>query len=354
MKICYLSHSCDHFTAPYVDWFASGGHEVHLISFYQADLPNAVNHHPWKGEFDPQKASWAYLLKLPTVRRMIRRIAPDIVHGHYMTSHGMLAAAAGVHPIVVTAHGSDIHYSISDRIRRRAILFAMRRADLVNPVSRDLERIIIELGIPPAKIARITLGVQTGRYTTDRTVRRPGPIRMVCTRRLEPVYQCELIIKAAELLARRGVSFEMLFAGLGILEPQLREEVDRRQLGDFVRFRGGYRIEELPAILADADIYVSASRSDGTSLCLLEALSAGLFPVVSDITANREWLTGDGDGLLFDRTSESGMADCLERAITDESLRKGAIAANRQHVVEEGDRDTNMSKLAAHYERLSS
>lgn len=354
MRICYVSHSYDHFTAPYVNWFVSRGHEVHLVSCYHEDLPNVINHHPWKGEFDPQKATWAYFLMIPRVRRMIRRIAPDVLHSHYVTSNGLLAAASGVRPLVVTAHGSDIHYSIDDPIRRRAIMFAMSRADLVNPVSRGLEAKIIALGVPASKVACFTLGVETSRYRIDRSHRRPGPVRFVCTRRLEPIYQCDMIIRACELLARRRDDFRLLFAGRGVLESRLREEVDRRQLGEFITFRGGYQMDELPAILADADIYISASRSDGTSLCLLEAMAAGLFPVVSDIAANREWLTGEGDSLLFDCSSDLQLADRLERAVIDTDLRLRALMYNRERVVTEGDRDVNMSKLAAHYERLCS
>ena len=76
------------------------------------------------------------------------------------------------------------------------------------------------------------------------------------------------------------------------------------------------------------------------------------FPVVSDIPANREWLTGSGDGLLFDPDNAEQLADCLTRAIRDAELRQRVVEPNRQLALARGDRETNMARLAQHYERL--
>ena len=104
--------------------------------------------------------------------------------------------------------------------------------------------------------------------------------------------------------------------------------------------------DDLPDMLAKADIYVSASRSDGTSLSLLEAMAAGAFPVVSDIPANREWLTGQGDGLLFDVDGDKMLADCLEKAIRDEpqKIRIGLEPQRAAHVERDVDRSGHVAR----------
>jgi len=352
MRICYVCHSNDHFIPPYVDFFAGRGHEIHVVSLVRQALPNVINHHPLNREFDPRQASAAYFWMLPRMRRVIRSIRPDIVHAHYLPSNGMMAAFAGVHPLVVTAHGSDVHHSLRHPIKRRAILYAMKRADLVNPVSRDLEEKILELGIPEGKIVRATLGVETQRFASVPADRHGGPPRILCTRKLFPVYNCELIVRAAAILAKRGVEFELVFAAGGPEEARLRELAAAAHLGRTVAFQGGYPFSELPRMLAGADIYVSASLSDGTSLSLLEAMAAGVFPVVSDIPANREWLTGQGDCMLFGTQDHATLANQLQGALADAELRRSAVERNRQRVWAEGDRERNMCLLASHYERL--
>ena len=47
---------------------------------------------------------------------------------------------------------------------------------------------------------------------------------------------------------------------------------------------------ELHGLLGKASVYVSAPASDATSAALLEAMAAGVVPVVNDLPANREWV----------------------------------------------------------------
>ncbi len=68
-----------------------------------------------------------------------------------------------------------------------ALRYTQRRADLVNPVNKDLEREILSLGVPGDKIVCLSQGIDVERFIVDRTARRPGPVRMICTRRISPV-----------------------------------------------------------------------------------------------------------------------------------------------------------------------
>jgi glycosyltransferase involved in cell wall biosynthesis len=68
---------------------------------------------------------------------------------------------------------------------------------------------------------------------------------------------------------------------------------------------------DLPGFLRAADVYVSASSSDGTSSSLLEAMASGLYPVVSDITANRPWVEHGKNGLLFAVGDAASLAEAL-------------------------------------------
>jgi len=352
MRICYIAHSDAHYTSPYVDFFAGRGDDVHLISVSQYPLPGAINHNPCSRMYDPNKHKLDYLRVQSKVSELVKTIKPDIVHAHYVTSNGLMAARTGFHPLVISARGSDIDDYMGSFLRRRFISYVMRRADLVNPVSSDLRDKIISLGIPSDKIVPLTQGIEMGRFLCDRSTRKPGPVRLICTRKTEALYQCDLIVRSLVLLAERKIPFVMTFAGTGPEEPSLREQVAQAGLSDRVRFLGGYQPEDLPPLLANADIYISASLLDGTSISLLEAFASGPFSVVSDIQANREWLTGDGDGLLFGCGDAERLAACLTRAIEDERLRDEAIEVNRRKVAERGNRETNMKALARLYDRL--
>ncbi len=352
MRICYIVHSQSHFAAPYIDHFARQGHEIHLISFTRDPLPNAINHHPLPHDCDPTKSPLSYVRAIPQVRRLVRSIAPDLVHAHFLTSNGLVATASGFHPLVVSARGSDVHNSLRSTARRALIRYVVQRADLVNPVSAELAEKVATLGVPAEKTLCLSQGIDAKRFDVPRVARASEVAHLICTRKLHRPYQPHTIVAALAALADRGLAFEMTFAADGRDLSALRHEVAARGLGERVRFLGGYTPAELPSLLAAADVYVSASLWDGTSPALLEAMAAGVFPVVSDCPANREWVSGAGDGMLFPPDDVPALTAALERAITTPIAWDAARDRNRMVVRTRADRDTNLDVLGTHYERL--
>jgi glycosyltransferase involved in cell wall biosynthesis len=124
----------------------------------------------------------------------------------------------------------------------------------------------------------------------------------------------------------------------GLLSPSLRAKV---------QFLGGVSDEELLDHLQGASIFVSLSRSDGTSISLLEALACSLFPVISDITQNREWIDPQvQNGLLVPLDDPAALAAALQLAIVNEPLRRQAGLINRKLVLDRADFHKNMGLLA--------
>jgi glycosyltransferase involved in cell wall biosynthesis len=355
MRICYIVHSRSHFAAPYVDFFARRGDEIHVISFTHEPVANAITHYPVAREYDPTSNKLDYVRAIPAVRRVVARIAPDLVHAHYLTSNGLVAAATGFHPLVVSARGSDVHQSMRSRARRALIRLVMARADLVNPVSAELARLVAALGVPAAKTLCLTQGIEVGRFDS---VHRPppgdGPVNIICTRKLHAPYQPETIVAALARLEARGIEFRFTFAAGGRNESAVRRLVETEGLAARVRFLGGYSPEALPGLLAEADMYVSAALWDGTSPALLEAMAAGAYPVVTDCAANREWLSGDGDGQLFAADDVEQLAACLADAASRRDRWTAAATRNRRTVATRADREANLRVIATHYERLTS
>jgi glycosyltransferase involved in cell wall biosynthesis len=81
-------------------------------------------------------------------------------------------------------------------------------------------------------------------------------------------------------------------------------------------------------------------------------MAAGVFPVVSDCPANREWLSGEGDGFFFPPDDVDALVAVLRRALADPALWDAARARNQALVRTHADRATNLEILGTHYERL--
>lgn len=354
MRICYISHSSSHFTRPYVEYFSRAGHDVHLVS---VDLPNVesgVTFHSLCAPFDPMTNKLGYLRALSAISRTIRAIRPDIVHAHYLTSNGFLAAFANVHPLIVSARGSDVYRSFHSSFRRWALRFVFSRADLINVVSESLGEKVVQLGALTSRVSCLSQGIETKRFLVERSIRRPGPIRIIHTRSLVDIQQGDKIIEALALLKRDGIPFQFTFAATGPQQGILEALAREKSLDSHITFLGGYHYKDktLPTLLSWADIYVSASLWDGASPSLFEAMASGAFPVVSDIPGNRDWLSGDRDSLFFDPYDTKQLVDQLKRAIGDEAIRREAISLNHQKVTQHGERSMNMATLTKVYEQL--
>ena len=134
---------------------------------------------------------------------------------------------------------------------------------------------------------------------------------MICTRRFESVFDHLTIINALAILKEKKIDFKMTFVGNGSLLESVKEHVSKLGLSDKVNFLGKVNNDELPGLLAQNDIYLSASKWDGTSLSLMEAMACGLFPIVSDINANSCWIQNEVNGYLHKVGNAESLASCI-------------------------------------------
>ena len=137
------------------------------------------------------------------------------------------------------------------------------------------------------------------------------------------------LIAAAELLAQRGKSVEILIAGSGPLESEVRERA--RKSGTSVHFLGFQNQSAMPAVYAAADVLVLPSTAAETwGLVANEALACGKPIVVSDATGCAPDLAGDGCcGRVYPMGNTIKLADAL-----DDVLRNPPQAAANQEQIQ--------------------
>ena len=128
MKICFIAPASNYHTRKWSEWFSARGHEGHVISFIDAQIEGAQVH--WldsgasAGSSDGRKMK--YLLQAGEMRRLVKRIAPDVVNVHYASSYGAVAALAGLRNYALSVWGSDI-YDFPNRspLHRALLKFAL-------------------------------------------------------------------------------------------------------------------------------------------------------------------------------------------------------------------------------------
>jgi glycosyltransferase involved in cell wall biosynthesis len=354
LRIAVVSGGTFPHTRPYIDFYRQRGHEVFWIAF-DRQIPDygvptfdishgASARRPW--------SKWKYLWAGLSLRKILRRLRPDIVHGQYVSSAGPVCLLSGFRPYVLTAHGGDLLGHTKSLPRRMLLRPSLRRAALVNPVSRQLAEVVEELGVTRERILTATLGVDMDALPYRPRVEWHSPVRLLCTRGLRAVYDPVTILRACAILKRGNTQFTCTFAAGGPMEPELRTLARKEGLEGTVRFLGGYQHSGIAELLYDHDIYVSASLFDGSSLSLLEAMACGIFPVVSRIPSNQGWLDEGRTALMFAPGDAMELAERIRQSLESAALVREAVQANRSRVEERGSRHRNMGLLESQLYRL--
>ena len=355
MRICFIALGEFTHVDAYIDYFVKRGHETHFVALAPGPARSVPTYNVGcNGRLSKLLGKFSYLPSMLRARKVVRTLKPDIVHAHFATSAGLAARVVNIHPWIVTAHGSDVTLGVRSRLWRKILQRIFLEADCVNVVSDELREMVLGLGTPPEKIETFTFGIDTQLFRfNERTFVDPAePLRLICTRRLEAVYDHATIIRSIAILKERGIRLTLTIIGDGIIRQSLESLASELRIKDQITFAGSVANSLLPASLAQNDIYLSASTRDGTSLCLLEAMASGVYPVVSDITANRAWIKHGCNGALHKVGDPQSLAECLSNAIRKPEDFKGALLHNRALVVKNADRATNMTRLENLYRHL--
>ena len=297
------------------------------------------------------------------LREICESCGIDFLLSLYGGGWGALAYLSKVRPFGVYLMGCDILMaSTASRFMPKHAIHAVNRfiskrslnaADIVFVNGGYLAEKAREL-VPQVRMLPLVIGVDADRFSPASSS--SSTTRIVCTRVFEPVYNNEYLIHGLAEMPTTSDDVQVTFVSSGDLLDATKTLADRALAPDTrrkVEFLGGVTDSEMLSNLQGSQIYVSLSRSDGTSISLLEALSCGLFPVLSDIPQNREWIDPALDnGILVPLDQPKALAAALSRAISDAPLRARAAEINRQLILDRADLQTNMTILASKVEAV--
>lgn len=296
----------------------------------------------------PVARSTDWLWRVGEARQALASLRPDIVHAHYVTSYGYLAARSGFQPLVMTAWGSDLLVTP----RRHAALrwltaWSLRRAQLVTGDSADLLEISRSMA-PRTPAALIHWGVDRSRFQPVDWLQKDAGAA-VSLRSWEPNYRIDVILQALARVRQSQPSAHLHLLGGGSLEGQLRAQAAALGIADAVTFHGRLDDAGMARVLAKSQLSISVPESDATSVSVLESMACGLPVIASDLPANREWLSPLA---LVPAGSVDALAQRWLSWLQDEGVAKALGKANAARIAQDGDRQVQMDAMDAHYWQL--
>lgn len=300
----------------------------------------------------PVKRPADWLFRVGEARRHVNDLAPDIVHAHYVTSYGYLAARCECHPLVVTAWGSDILVTpFESRLKRWITGWTLRRADLITGDSRDLIEAVSAYR-PRARLEEVHWGADVSKFYPASWGDKIG-FQIVSLRAWEPNYRIDKIVEGLCLFLKRNPDADahLHLLGGGSQKDALTAQVHALGLTDRVTFAGRVGDAEMASTLRKSKVSISIPASDATSVSVLESMACGLPVIGSDLPANRQWLRADS-GLLISEDCAPGVAAALESLWRDDVRAERIGAENHARMLEGGARSVQMDAVAKLYQSL--
>ena len=284
--------------------------------------------------------------RLRELRRHLGERQPDLVHTMLFRTDllGRLAAAGTGVPVLGSLVGTPYAPTrLRDpRIDPRRLGLA-RRADSwtarrlcrhFHAVSRTVaEAAVRDLGLPPERITVVPRGRDPRRLGSPSPRRRArsrerlglgDDERVVVTAGRHEFQKGQLdLVEAIARLADRGRTLLLIAGREGTLTPELRSAA--APLGDRVRLLG--HRDDLPEILAAADLFAFPSLYEGMPGAVIEAMALGLPVVASDIPPVREVVEPGVSALLVPPGEPGSLAAAIDAMLAD---RERASAAGRR------------------------
>jgi glycosyltransferase involved in cell wall biosynthesis len=291
----------------------TGGFEPVLA---EAGVP--VTHLGKRRGFDPRM--------FPRLVRCFREFQPQVVHSHsYLLRYTFPAGKwAGVPAMVHTVHNTALQET--DRLGRAVHRIAYRGGVVPVAVGTEVARSFeSHYGFAPA--ATIRNGIDLSAYGQPRDPaawKRTHGIRDDCrvavtVCRLEPQKAPIALLEGFAAALREHPQWHLAWAGDGSLRTAAEASAAHLGIDSRVHFLGS--VKDVPALLRAADLFLLASRWEGTPMAVMEAQAAGL-PVVATAVGGIPELVVEGEtGLLVPPDDPAAFAGAIRALALDADLR---------------------------------
>lgn len=302
---------------PIPDELAQSG--AHVITF------------PARSLFDP--------LRIIRLVRFLRRERFDILHTHltYANILGALAGKLASVPVVATLHSTGFDARHDHPIKRRLEAFALRygarRIIAVGQTVADAHR--ARLGgrvldvIPNAVAISPALAPEHRIALRAQLIDDPSKKILIAVGRFSPPKGYADLIAAFDLVHRAHPDTALVIVGDGALRDEISARIAAHQLQADVHLLGARN--DVPALLAASDVYVLSSHYEGLPLTLLEAMSAGLPCVVTNV-GEIPRVAIEGTARLVPPHDPATLASAIDQLLAQPTQMRAMGDAARTHI----------------------
>jgi L-malate glycosyltransferase len=360
MKILYFSKNYTPHDYRFLSSLSKTEHEVLYLKLEvnkrqteDRPVPENIQQVLWAG--GQREFHWRDVPRLTLdLRRLTKEIKPDLIHAGPIQNCAFIAALSGFRPILAMSWGYDLVMDADKSAWMRWVTrYTLKRSSFFVSDANVSREKAITFGMNPEKTIIFPWGTDIEHFK-QKTFTRSNvkTFTLFCSRTWESIYGVDVLAKAFVNVAAIDPDVNLILLGGGSQGARIRRILMNGGVMDRVHFGGQVAQTDLPRWYHMADLYISPSHVDGSSVTLMEALASGLPCLVSDIPGNREWIEDGVNGWLFRDGNVDDLTQKILNAIKNRKSFKKISEAARQTAEQKADWKKNFGKLLEAYDRV--
>ncbi len=360
MRLLYFSRDYTTHDHRFLTALAETGHTVFYLRLEQRGhqledrpLPPGIEQIHWAGGRSPARFIDGLSL-LGDLKRVIREVKPDLIQAGPLQRSAFLVALAGFRPLLSMSWGYDLIFDASRNVFWRwATRYTLKRSAMMLGDCEAIRKLAVSFGLPEERALIFPWGIDLEHFSPSPDFRPPSrAFTLLSTRGWEPIYGVEIIAQSFVQAAKNIPELRLVMLGNGSQAARLRQIFIAGGVSERVTFPGQISNSDLPRYYQMADLYLSASHSDGTSISLLEAMACGVPAVTSDIPGNQEWVIPGENGWLFTDGDPNDLTRTILAAVGQRDRLPAMGRAARQVTEQRANWKQNIPRLFQAYHTI--
>jgi glycosyltransferase involved in cell wall biosynthesis len=327
--------------------------ESNLRQTEDRPVPEGVTIVHWAG--GQGKFRWLDLPKyVLSLQRVIKQIGPDLIHAGPIQTCALIAVLTGFRPILTMSWGFDLMQDAHrNRWMEQITRYTLHNSTFFTSDAMVTRDKAVACGMNADRTVVFPWGVDLQRFApdTDHRSLKNKHFTLFCNRAWEPLYGIDVLARAFVKVAQSRPGLSLILLGDGSQGARIHQILLNGGVLDRVTFGGQISQAQLPRWYHWADVYISPSHVDGSSVSLMEALACGLPCLVSDIPANKEWVTEGENGWLFPDGDVDALAAKISQVMDQRESLPEIGSAARSVAEERADWKKNSAKLMQAYQQ---
>ena len=285
------------------------------------------------------------------VKRIVRKISPDLIHSHYASSYGLLGARAKKPKLITSIWGTDItDFPHKSTFHRKITKHVLKKSDYVFATSKFLAKETRSLC--NKNITITPFGVDF-KHSPKKIIEKNSFI-FGSAKNITKESGIDTVIKCFHKLVKNNPKMKLkyLVAGEGPFADDIKLLIDKLDIEEHVNLLGKINHNNIIDFYSQIDVYINLPTKEGFGVAVLEASASGKPVIVSNVGGLAEIVLENKTGLIINDFQIENVIKAMETFLFNEQLTYEMGQNGKNFVNEKYNWKSSLQIMKSNYEKI--